>query len=141
MHCVKGKPVALIVNEIGEVGIDGQVVTGRQSGDRKAMARIVQIVFQDPYSSLNPRMTVRDIVGEAWGGKYRGQTQKWYALRFTGEESEIDIAHPAGGHKPEFAEWRWEPLANIPELVVPFKRPVYERVATEFARFASNARR
>jgi putative (di)nucleoside polyphosphate hydrolase len=77
----------------------------------------------------------RDIVGEAWGGKYRGQTQKWYALRFTGDDSEIDIAAP-GGHKPEFAEWRWEPMKNLPKLIIPFKRPVYERVVKEFAKFA-----
>ena len=70
----------------------------------------------------------RDIVGQAWGGKYRGQTQKWFALRFTGDESEIDIEHPAGGHKPEFVEWRWEKLQNLPALVVPFKREVYERL-------------
>ncbi|MGZ8322779.1 MAG: RNA pyrophosphohydrolase [Rhodoplanes sp.] len=77
-----------------------------------------------------------DLIGHAWSGRYRGQTQKWYALRFTGEESEIDIAHPAGGHKPEFVEWRWEPVANLPGLIIPFKRPVYERVVQEFARFA-----
>jgi putative (di)nucleoside polyphosphate hydrolase len=77
----------------------------------------------------------RDIVGQAWNGKYRGQTQKWYALRFTGDESEIDIAHPAGGHAPEFVEWRWEPLENLPALVVPFKRSTYERVVKEFVRF------
>jgi putative (di)nucleoside polyphosphate hydrolase len=78
----------------------------------------------------------REIVGQAWEGKYRGQTQKWFALRFTGEDAEIDIAHPAGGaHKPEFAAWRWEPLANVSNLVVPFKRKVYERVASEFARY------
>jgi putative (di)nucleoside polyphosphate hydrolase len=77
----------------------------------------------------------REIVGQAWNGKYRGQTQKWYALRFTGDESEIDIAHPAGGHEPEFVEWRWEPLKNLPALVVPFKRPTYERVVKEFAGF------
>ena len=77
----------------------------------------------------------REIVGQAWGGRYRGQKQKWYALRFTGEESEIDIAHPAGGHDPEFVEWRWERLANLPAMVVPFKRAVYERVVQEFSRF------
>jgi putative (di)nucleoside polyphosphate hydrolase len=77
----------------------------------------------------------RDIVGQAWNGKYRGQTQKWYALRFTGNESEIDIAHPAGGHEPEFVEWRWEPLENLPALVVPFKRATYERVVKKFAGF------
>jgi putative (di)nucleoside polyphosphate hydrolase len=78
----------------------------------------------------------REIVGQAWGGKYRGQTQKWYALRFVGEEREIDIANPAGGHDPEFVEWRWEPLENTPALIVPFKQVVYRRVADEFARFA-----
>jgi putative (di)nucleoside polyphosphate hydrolase len=77
----------------------------------------------------------REIVGQAWNGKYRGQSQKWYALRFTGDESEIDIAHPAGGHEPEFVEWRWEPLKNLPALVVPFKRATYERVVKEFAGF------
>src|SRR6201999_3581915 len=66
----------------------------------------------------------REIVEEAWKGRFRGQIQKWYALRFTGKDSEIDIAHPPGGHKPEFAEWRWEPLRNLPDLVVPFKRAV-----------------
>jgi putative (di)nucleoside polyphosphate hydrolase len=79
--------------------------------------------------------TPRDIVGRAWKGRYRGQRQKWYALRFTGKESEIDINCPAG-HKPEFMAWRWEPIANLPALIVPFKRPVYERVVQEFARFA-----
>ncbi len=78
----------------------------------------------------------RDLVGQAWSGKYRGQRQKWYALRFMGDEREIDIAHPAGGHEPEFVEWRWEPMQNLPELIVPFKRPVYERVVKEFAKFA-----
>jgi putative (di)nucleoside polyphosphate hydrolase len=78
----------------------------------------------------------REIVGQAWNGKYRGQKQKWYALRFTGDDSEIDIEHPAGGHEPEFVEWRWEKLQNLPELVVPFKRKVYERVVAEFAKFA-----
>ena len=78
----------------------------------------------------------REILGQAWNGKYRGQKQKWYALRFTGDDSEIDIEHPAGGHEPEFVEWRWEQLQNLPELVVPFKRKVYERVVAEFAKFA-----
>jgi putative (di)nucleoside polyphosphate hydrolase len=78
----------------------------------------------------------RELVGDAWSGKYRGQTQKWFALRFTGEEREIDITCP-GGHKPEFADWRWEPMQNLPALVVPFKRPVYERVVREFARLVT----
>ena len=75
----------------------------------------------------------REIVGQAWKGKYRGQKQKWFALRFTGKDSEIDVANPAGSHEPEFSAWRWEPLRNVPDLVVPFKRAVYERVVREFS--------
>ena len=81
----------------------------------------------------------RDIVGQAWGGKYRGQIQKWFALRFTGDDSEIDILAPGGGfHHPEFIAWRWEPMANLPSLVVPFKRSTYERVVMAFSQFATN---
>ena len=74
--------------------------------------------------------------GNRWRGRYRGQTQKWFALLFTGKESEIDVKHPAGGHKPEFSDWRWEPMANLPALIIPFKRKIYERVVKEFSRFA-----
>jgi len=80
----------------------------------------------------------REIVGAAWGGKYRGQTQKWYALRFIGDDSEINISVPGGGdHDSEFIAWKWEPMHNLPDLVVPFKRPTYERVVREFSKFAS----
>jgi putative (di)nucleoside polyphosphate hydrolase len=81
------------------------------------------------------------IASKAWKGKYRGQTQKWYALRFTGKDSEIDVLQPAGGHKPEFAEWRWEKPERLPKLVVPFKRDVYEQVLVEFAEFARSKNR
>jgi putative (di)nucleoside polyphosphate hydrolase len=78
----------------------------------------------------------RDLLAGAWGGRYRGQTQKWFALRFDGDDGEIDVLSPGGGaHKAEFVEWKWEPMANLPSLVVPFKRPVYERVVKEFAKF------
>ena len=75
-----------------------------------------------------------DLVGQSWKGRYRGQKQKWFALRFTGKESEIDVRHPGGGkHKSEFSEWRWEKLERLPELIVPFKRKVYVEVARVFA--------
>ena len=76
------------------------------------------------------------VAKQVWKGRYRGQTQKWYALRFTGDENEIDIVTPAGGHKPEFVEWRWEPMRNLPDLVIPFKREVYERVVDAFVHLA-----
>jgi putative (di)nucleoside polyphosphate hydrolase len=74
-----------------------------------------------------------DLVPLSWSGRYRGQTQKWFALRFTGKESEIDVLHPGGGkHKPEFSEWRWERIDRLPDLVVPFKRDVYRQVVAAF---------
>lgn len=77
------------------------------------------------------------MLARSWRGRYRGQTQKWFAFRFEGDESEIDVATPGGGaHKAEFAEWRWAPLAELPGLIVPFKRGVYERVVEDFAPFA-----
>ena len=77
-----------------------------------------------------------ELVPHAWGGRYRGQKQKWYALRFTGKKSEIDVAHPAGGHEPEFSAWRWVPMRELPDLIIPFKRSVYERVVAAFAHLA-----
>jgi putative (di)nucleoside polyphosphate hydrolase len=69
--------------------------------------------------------------------KWRGQTQKWFAFRFTGDDDEIDVARPAGGaEKPEFDAWRWERLERVPALIVPFKRPVYDRICAVFAPFA-----
>ena len=79
------------------------------------------------------------LVGKAWGGRYRGQEQKWFAVRFLGEESEIDI-EPATGHRAEFSEWRWVPLPEVVDLIVPFKRDVYVKVAEAFAPFAKPGR-
>ncbi len=79
-----------------------------------------------------------ELVGISWKGRYRGQKQKWFALRFTGSGAEIDVLAPGGGkHKPEFSSWRWESLARMPELVVPFKRKVYEQVTEAFADIAA----
>ena len=78
--------------------------------------------------------------GNRWRGRYRGQTQRWFLMRFQGEDSEIDIAHPGGGgHTPEFDAWRWERLEALPDLVVPFKRRVYEAVVAAFAPLAKLA--
>jgi putative (di)nucleoside polyphosphate hydrolase len=69
---------------------------------------------------------------------FRGQRQKWFAFRFTGPESEILVTQVRNDQPVEFDAWRWEPLANVPALVVPFRRAVYEQVAKEFARFAQH---
>jgi len=68
--------------------------------------------------------------------RFRGQRQKWFAMRFLGEDSEIDIA-PKEGTKAEFDTWKWAPIESVPELIVPFKREIYERVTGDFAHLAT----
>jgi putative (di)nucleoside polyphosphate hydrolase len=77
------------------------------------------------------------LVGIAFKGRYRGQTQKWFAFRFHGEESEIEINPPPGGHKAEFDQWAWRPMQDLPDLVVPFKRKVYGQVVAAFRHLAA----
>ena len=76
---------------------------------------------------------VRDRV---WGGRFRGQRQKWFALRFLGDDAEFDLnTH----HKPEFSAWRWAPMAELPSLVVPFKRSMYLGILESFGQFGGEA--
>lgn len=76
------------------------------------------------------------LIGIGLKGKYRGQTQRWFAFRFDGDESEIAINPPPGGHEPEFDQWAWKPMRQLPELIVPFKRKVYDEVVSTFAHLA-----
>jgi putative (di)nucleoside polyphosphate hydrolase len=73
-----------------------------------------------------------DIAAKVWKGRYRGQKQKWFALRFTGSDSDINI-HTA---HPEFDEWRWVRFDDLVELIVPFKRDLYRAVVAEFTPLA-----
>ena len=77
------------------------------------------------------------LIGTGLRGKYCGQTQKWFAFRFEGDDSEIRIDPPPGGHAAEFDQWAWKPLAELPGLIVPFKRQVYEQVVDLFRPFAA----
>jgi putative (di)nucleoside polyphosphate hydrolase len=77
-----------------------------------------------------------DLIGVALKGRYRGQRQKWFAMRFTGDEAEIDVASK-NGVKAEFESWRWAPIDMVPKLIVPFKRPLYESVVSAFAHLAA----
>jgi putative (di)nucleoside polyphosphate hydrolase len=79
-----------------------------------------------------------ELVGIALKGLYRGQKQRWLAFRFEGDESEIRIALPPGGQPPEFEEWGWKSMDEVLELVVPFKRSVYEKVVEIFRPFESS---
>jgi putative (di)nucleoside polyphosphate hydrolase len=72
------------------------------------------------------------MLGIGLKGKFRGQTQRWFAFRFDGDESEIAINPPPGGHSAEFDAWEWKPMESLPGLIVSFKRAVYDQVVGEF---------
>lgn len=74
------------------------------------------------------------LIGVALGGRYRGQTQKWFAMRFLGQDDDIDLGQPP---EAEFDAWRWVELREIPGLAVGFRRPIYRELARAFARFAA----
>ena len=69
-----------------------------------------------------------ELIGKVWKGKWRGQRQRWFLFRFLGEDGDVDIATP----HPEFRSWRWIDPADLPRLVVPFKRDLYEAVLAAF---------
>jgi putative (di)nucleoside polyphosphate hydrolase len=70
-----------------------------------------------------------ELIGKVWKGRYRGQEQHWLLGRFLGEDHQIDLtAH----EHAEFGSWRWIAPAQLPELIIPFKRPVYEALLAEF---------
>ena len=78
-----------------------------------------------------------ELVGVIWGGKYRGQRQKWFLLRFTGEDGDIDLC--AHG-EPEFSAWKWAGIDEIVDLIVPFKRALYADIVSEFRPFIEGSK-
>ncbi len=72
------------------------------------------------------------LVPKVWGGKYRGQRQKWFAMRFKGADSDINLETA----EPEFSEWQWTSMASLPDLIVPFKRELYSQLVKRFQHLA-----
>lgn len=70
-----------------------------------------------------------EMIGKIWKGKYRGQRQRWFLFRFLGEDSDVNIATA----HPEFRAWRWADPADLPPMIVPFKRALYEQVLDAFS--------
>ena len=97
---------------------------GEEVGARPEHLEIVARLPEDLVYDLPP-----ELQGKLWGGRYRGQRQSWFLVRFTGADSDIDLdAH----HDPEFCEWRWVDPELLPELIVPFKREVYQAIVAGF---------
>jgi putative (di)nucleoside polyphosphate hydrolase len=70
-----------------------------------------------------------DLQTKVWKGKYRGQEQKWFLMRFTGVDGDIDL----NAHTPEFSRWKWLPFKDLPKVIVGFKRDIYKQVVAAFA--------
>lgn len=69
-----------------------------------------------------------ELIPKIWNGKYRGQKQRWFAMRFTGADGDINLAT----EEPEFSEWQWIPMQQLPDIIVPFKRRLYQQLVEEF---------
>ena len=76
-----------------------------------------------------------DLVPKIWKGRFRGQRQKWFAFRFDGKDSDINIETDT----PEFSAWRWADFETVPDLIVPFKRHLYQDIVSEFRELAARA--
>lgn len=75
-----------------------------------------------------------ELIGKVWEGKYRGQKQKWYLMRFLGEDREINL----DTHHPEFSAWKWVDIEEVPKIIVPFKRELYFAVLKEFEEYLAD---
>ncbi|MEP4248258.1 RNA pyrophosphohydrolase [Tateyamaria sp.] len=88
---------------------------------------LVDVVSES--SDWIPYELPHDLIPKLWKGKYRGQKQKWFLLRFSGSDSQVNIAT----EEPEFSAWRWMPVVELPDAIVPFKRDVYVAVLAAFS--------
>lgn len=145
---------AMLLNRTGQVWVGQRIDTpnawqmpqgGIETGEGPAAAALREL--HEEISSDNVEQLAEAegwlkydlppaLAAKAWGGKYRGQMQKWFAFRFLGNDDEIDIQ---GVEKPEFEAWRWIDIDDVAGLIVDFKRPVYEAVVAEFRGFSSIA--
>ena len=108
-------------------GEDAEAAALRELGEETGIeARYIRIVARHPEELLYDLPP--ELVGRVWKGRYRGQRQTWFLARFTGEDSDVNIAT----EHPEFSAWRWIVPEDLPRLIVPFKKALYEQVVKAF---------
>jgi putative (di)nucleoside polyphosphate hydrolase len=97
---------------------------GEETGVQPDKVELIATAPNELFYDLPP-----DLIGKVWKGKWRGQRQRWFLYRFLGEDSDVDIAT----QHQEFRAWRWVDPAELPEIIVPFKKALYENVLSAFA--------
>tara|TARA_Y100000591_G_C21714430_1_gene635325 strand:+ start:105 stop:575 length:471 start_codon:yes stop_codon:yes gene_type:complete len=73
----------------------------------------------------------KNLLGKIWKGKYRGQKQKWFIVKFLGDDNEINL----NTKNPEFIEWKWVEIDKLTEIIVDFKKEVYKKLVVEIKNF------
>jgi putative (di)nucleoside polyphosphate hydrolase len=108
----------------GETAREGALrELGEETGIAPSLAEIVAEAKQELTYDLP-----HDLIGKIWKQKWRGQRQTWFLARFLGTDADVHIDTP----EPEFRAWRWAEPAELPAMIVPFKRKLYEQVLAEF---------
>lgn len=109
-------------------GEDAETAAIRELGEETGIAPdLVELIAVAPHELYYDLPD--DLIGKVWKGRYRGQVQRWFLFRFLGQDSDVDIAT----RHPEFSAWRWIAPAELPDVIVPFKRDLYEQVLAAFA--------
>ena len=94
-----------------------------ETGVERSMVEIIARSQEEHFYDLPD-----ELLGKIWKGKYRGQRQSWFLMRFTGEDENINIETD----HPEFTNWKWADPADLPDMIVPFKKKLYKAVVNEF---------
>ncbi|MDD3370323.1 MAG: RNA pyrophosphohydrolase [Alphaproteobacteria bacterium] len=103
------------------------------TNNARIIARVPELLrYEFPDWLQNRRIGHDSSNNLVFRGKYRGQEQEWFALKFLGSDDEIDLTGKDEPEFPEFVAWKWAPLTEVPSMIVAFKRPAYDRVAEVF---------
>ncbi|MDR3424609.1 MAG: RNA pyrophosphohydrolase [Alphaproteobacteria bacterium] len=126
-------PMTAVLREMKEeIGTD----------NARIIAKVPEILrYEFPDWLQKRRISSDGAGGIVFRGKYRGQEQEWYALRFLGQDSEIDLSGKNEPEMPEFVAWKWIELAQAPDLIVSFKKPAYDRLVEVFTPIGEAIRR
>jgi len=112
------------------------------TNNARIIAKLPELLRYEFPDWLQNRRMAQDSTGSViFRGKYRGQEQEWFALQFLGQDSDIDLSGEHEPELPEFVAWKWVELVETPEMIVPFKKPLYEAMAKGFAPVAEAIKR